>query len=173
MTTRILLATAMASTLAACASPSPMPMPMPMFSQASLPDAVKVPAGFAVAMETVGVGEITDECKAKAGPSAMAGEFEWVFVGPKAMQAHHHQAVVAVGAFGFDAHTFAKAPFFDEALAGIQRQSPCILAHQRRGLVGGLRAASGAASGAGQWCRARTLGAASVQRRGCAAHAEQ
>ena len=81
MTTRILLAAAMASTLAACAS-SP---PMPMFSQAALPDAVKVPAGFAVAMETVGVGEITYECKAKAGPSAMAGEFEWVFVGPKAV----------------------------------------------------------------------------------------
>ena len=81
MTTRILLAAAMASTLAACASAPPMPM----FSQAALPDAVKVPAGFAVAMETVGVGEITYECKAKAGPTAMAGEFEWVFVGPKAV----------------------------------------------------------------------------------------
>ena len=55
---------------------------MPMYSQAALPDAVKVPAGHAVVMETVGVGEITYECKAKA---AMAGEFEWVFVGPKAV----------------------------------------------------------------------------------------
>ena len=85
MTTRILLAAAMASTLAACASPSPMLMLMPMFSQAALPDAVKVPAGFAAAMETVGVGEITCECKAKAGPGAVAGEFEWVFVSPKAV----------------------------------------------------------------------------------------
>ena len=53
-----------------------------MFSQATLPDAVKVPAGHAVVMETVGVGEITYECRAKA---AMAGEFEWAFVGPKAV----------------------------------------------------------------------------------------
>ena len=85
MTTRILLAAAIASTLAACAGTSPMSMTMPMtnptFSQAALPDAVKVPAGHAVVMETVGVGEITYECRAKA---AMAGEFEWVFVGPKA-----------------------------------------------------------------------------------------
>ena len=83
MTTRILLAATIASTLAACAGTSPMSMPMakPMFSQAALPDAVKVPAGHAVVMETVGVGEITYECRAKA---AMAGEFEWVFVGPKA-----------------------------------------------------------------------------------------
>ena len=32
-------------------------------------------------MESVGVGEITYECRAKAG---MAGSFEWVFVGPNA-----------------------------------------------------------------------------------------
>jgi Protein of unknown function (DUF3455) len=78
MTTRLLLAAAVVATVSACASaPS-----MPMFSQAALPDAVKVPAGHAVVMETVGVGQITYECKAKA---AMAGEFEWVFVGPKAV----------------------------------------------------------------------------------------
>lgn len=53
----------------------------PMFSQDGLPDAVKVPAGHRVAMETVGVGEITYECRAKAGA---AGQFEWVFVGPDA-----------------------------------------------------------------------------------------
>ena len=81
MTTRTLLAAAVVATLGACASAPPMSM----FSQASLPDAVRVPAGFAVAIETVGVGEITYECKAKAGPTAMAGEFEWVFVGPKAV----------------------------------------------------------------------------------------
>lgn len=51
------------------------------FSQDGLADAVKVPAGHRVALETVGVGEITYECRAKAGA---AGAFEWVFVGPQA-----------------------------------------------------------------------------------------
>lgn len=51
-------------------------------AQASLPDAVKVPDGQKVMMETVGVGEITYECKAKANA---AGEMEWFFVGPKAV----------------------------------------------------------------------------------------
>jgi Protein of unknown function (DUF3455) len=64
--------------LGGCAS-SPM---APVFSQASLPDAVKVPAGQRVALETVGVGEITYQCREKA---AMAGAFEWVFVGPNAV----------------------------------------------------------------------------------------
>ncbi len=59
----------------------------PSFSQASLPDSVKVPAGHKVLMETVGVGEISYECKAKAATSASppsAAAFEWVFVGPQA-----------------------------------------------------------------------------------------
>lgn len=64
--------------VAACGSMNP---PMPMFTQDTLPDAVKVPAGHRVALETVGVGEITYECRAKAG---MAGAHEWVFVGPQA-----------------------------------------------------------------------------------------
>jgi Protein of unknown function (DUF3455) len=64
--------------LAGCATP----MAAPMFSQAALPDAVKVPAGQRVAMETVGVGDITYQCREKA---AMAGAFEWVFVGPNAV----------------------------------------------------------------------------------------
>ena len=51
------------------------------FSQDHLPDAVKVPAGHQVALETVGVGEITYECRAKA---TVPGAFEWVFVGPQA-----------------------------------------------------------------------------------------
>jgi len=51
------------------------------FDQSSLPDAVKVPAGNKVAMETVGVGEITYECRDKKDA---AGQFEWVFVGPDA-----------------------------------------------------------------------------------------
>ncbi|WP_457279128.1 DUF3455 domain-containing protein [Polaromonas sp. P5_D5] len=66
------------SLLAACGSMSPM---MPTYSQASLPAAVQVPAGNKVAMETVGVGDITYQCNAKKD---MAGQFEWVFVGPDA-----------------------------------------------------------------------------------------
>jgi hypothetical protein len=53
------------------------------YSQATLPDAVKVPAGHQVVWETVGVGEITYECRPKATATS-ANEFEWVFVGPKA-----------------------------------------------------------------------------------------
>ena len=70
----LLAPTVLVAALAGCASP-------PMFMQDALPAAVQVPAGNRVAMETVGVGEITYECKAKAG---MADAFEWVFVGPKA-----------------------------------------------------------------------------------------
>ncbi|AME27386.1 DUF3455 domain-containing protein [Burkholderia sp. PAMC 26561] len=53
----------------------------PSFSQDSLPDSVKVPAGHKVAMETVGMGEITYECKDKANAP---GTVEWTFIGPKA-----------------------------------------------------------------------------------------
>ena len=53
----------------------------PMFSQAALPDTVKVPMGHNVAMETVGAGTITYECRAKKDT---AGQFEWAFVGPSA-----------------------------------------------------------------------------------------
>ena len=63
------------SLLAACGSMTPM------YSQAMLPAAVQVPAGHKVAMETVGVGEITYQCSAKKD---MAGQFEWVFAGPDA-----------------------------------------------------------------------------------------
>ena len=51
------------------------------YSQQALPAAVQVPAGHTVAMETVGVGQITYECRAKKD---MASEHEWVFVGPEA-----------------------------------------------------------------------------------------
>ena len=74
---RFTLATSAAAILCACAS-SPT---MTAFTQASLPDAVKVPAGHKVALETVGVGQITYECRAKKD---MANQFEWVFVGPDA-----------------------------------------------------------------------------------------
>lgn len=74
----VLAAVPSAALLAACGA---MPM-SPMFSQDTLPDAIKVPAGHRVALETVGVGEITYECREKAG---MTGQAEWVFVGPSAV----------------------------------------------------------------------------------------
>ena len=73
-------AIAAAVLLSACGSM--MSSPKPMYSQDSLPDSIKVPAGNKVAMETVGVGEITYECRDKAN---MPGQTEWVFVGPKAV----------------------------------------------------------------------------------------
>ena len=71
------LAAAAALALTACAT-GPAPM---MYSQAMLPASVQVPMGHKVVMETVGAGDITYECRAKAN---MAGQFEWVFVGPDA-----------------------------------------------------------------------------------------
>ena len=81
MRIRTSLTLLVAITLAACASQDPMAGQKPMFSQASLPPSVQVPVGHKVAMETVGMGEITYECRTKAD---MAGQFEWVFVGPEA-----------------------------------------------------------------------------------------
>ena len=78
MMIRTAIAAAALSMLAACGSMTPM---MPSYSQAGLPAAVQVPAGNKVAMETIGRGEITYECRAKAGA---AGQFEWVFAGPDA-----------------------------------------------------------------------------------------
>ena len=80
--------------LSACAGTSPMTPMAPIYSQAALPDAVKVPVGNKVAMETVGVGEITYECREKA---AAAGQFEWVFVGPNAVL--NSRAGKAVGTY--------------------------------------------------------------------------
>ena len=56
-------------------------MTAPIFDQATIPAEVRVPAGHRVMLETVGIGEITYECRTKAN---MAGQFEWVFVGPDA-----------------------------------------------------------------------------------------
>jgi len=78
MFTKATLVATAAIALSACASN--MSAPAKMFSQASLPAAVQVPAGHKVAMETVGVGQITYECRAKKD---MMGH-EWVFVGPDA-----------------------------------------------------------------------------------------
>ena len=70
------------SALTGCGSMSAKPMAAAsMYSQASLPAAVQVPAGHKVAMETVGAGDITYQCNPKKD---MAGQFEWVFVGPDA-----------------------------------------------------------------------------------------
>jgi hypothetical protein len=80
-TTATLSGLAAAAALTACAGMAPMAA-APTFMQDSLPAAVQVPAGHQVAMETVGSGEITYECRAK---TAMAGEFEWAFVGPNAV----------------------------------------------------------------------------------------
>ena len=51
------------------------------YSQDALPASVQVPAGHQVAMQTVGVGKIAYECKAKKD---MSGH-EWVFGGPDAV----------------------------------------------------------------------------------------
>ncbi|MEO8118526.1 MAG: DUF3455 domain-containing protein, partial [Rhodoferax sp.] len=79
MKTRNTLASLAVVGLAACATQGGSSMAP--FSQAGLPDAVKVPAGHQVAMETVGAGDITYECRVKKD---MADQFEWVFVGPNA-----------------------------------------------------------------------------------------
>ena len=57
------------------------PMMMTKVDNASLPEAVRVPAGQTMRMATTGVGEITYECREKA---AAAGQYEWAFVGPVA-----------------------------------------------------------------------------------------
>lgn len=81
----LLVGTALTSALllAACGSMSHSgsSSSMSSFSQASLPASIQVPAGNKVAMETVGVGTVTYECRDKAN---MPGQMEWVFVGPDA-----------------------------------------------------------------------------------------
>ncbi len=68
-----------AAALTACGSMTPHAVPG--FDQRTLPAVVQVPAGQRVAMETVGAGDITYECRAKKD---MPSAFEWVFVGPDA-----------------------------------------------------------------------------------------
>ena len=70
MNARLIVA-AVAATLA-----SPLAL-----AQSDLPEPVRVPAGHKMVMKAVGVGELTYECRAKAGDPAA---FEWVFVGPVA-----------------------------------------------------------------------------------------
>jgi hypothetical protein len=71
--------------LAACSSTMKAP---------EAPAAVAVPAGNKAVMTTVGIGELTYECRAKAN---MAGAFEWAFVGPDAVL--YDTGKVAVGKY--------------------------------------------------------------------------
>ncbi|MBC7718553.1 MAG: DUF3455 domain-containing protein [Chitinophagaceae bacterium] len=71
-----------AALLTACGSMATSGGSMPMFSQDSLPDTIKVPMGQKIALETVGTGEISYECRDKVNAP---GATEWVFVGPKAI----------------------------------------------------------------------------------------
>lgn len=81
MTLRIVTASVSLLALGLLAACSSLPPSAPAYSQTALPAAVQVPAGNSVALETVGVGEITYQCRAKKDA---AGQFEWVFVGPAA-----------------------------------------------------------------------------------------
>ncbi|BET13438.1 DUF3455 domain-containing protein [Pandoraea sputorum] len=63
--------------LGACAANMSMPG-----ASAPVADAVKVPDGHRVALQTVGKGDILYECREKK--EAM-GQFEWTFVGPDAV----------------------------------------------------------------------------------------
>ena len=65
--------------LTACGSMMPG---QPVFDQSALPATIQVPAGNKVALETVGIGEITYECRDKANAPGIT---EWVFVGPSAV----------------------------------------------------------------------------------------
>lgn len=84
MPIRSTLSAALAATallgLTACASPTAS---APAMASAAnmVPAAVQVPAGHKVAMETLGVGLITYECKAKTDA---AGQYAWTFAGPDA-----------------------------------------------------------------------------------------
>jgi hypothetical protein len=87
----------LAATVSACSGMSQTsgdrstPAGMPMGNQESVPAAVRVPSGNRVAMETVGVGEITYECRLKQGAGT---DHEWVFAGPKARLATRAGATV-------------------------------------------------------------------------------
>ena len=74
------LATTALIGLTACAG-NMATQPAKMASAAMVPETMQVPAGHQVAMETVGVGMITYQCRVKKD---MAGQYEWAFAGPDA-----------------------------------------------------------------------------------------
>lgn len=63
----------------------------PPVDNASLPEAVRAPAGARQTMWTVGAGEITYECREKKDA---AGQFEWAFVAPVATLKDRSGAIV-------------------------------------------------------------------------------
>jgi hypothetical protein len=71
-----LLASGAALLLAACSSAPPLPK---VYSQDKLPQAVMVPAGHSVALETRATGVLNYECK----PTA-TGPYGWVLISPQA-----------------------------------------------------------------------------------------
>ena len=80
-TTPVVATLGLVALLAGCATSSMSPGARPVFAQDGLPEAVRVPAGQRVAMETVGSGTVTYECKERTGASG----HEWTFVGPDAV----------------------------------------------------------------------------------------
>lgn len=82
--TIIVGAIALSALLGACSTTGMMTAP-------DAPAAVTVPAGNRVAMKTVGIGDLTYECRAKAGA---ADTFEWVFAGPNAVLYDMNKAAV-------------------------------------------------------------------------------
>ncbi|MEO6407317.1 MAG: DUF3455 domain-containing protein [Burkholderiaceae bacterium] len=84
MKTYPLVVTAAAAVLSACASApmsTHMAAPMMMVDNATLPEPVRVPPGQKIRMTATGVGDLSYECREKKD---MAGQHEWVFVGPVA-----------------------------------------------------------------------------------------
>lgn len=77
----VLGAVSAAVLLTACGSMSGSGMMAPTFNQSSLPPTIMVPPGNKVALETVGMGIVTYECRDKANAP---GQTEWVFAGPDA-----------------------------------------------------------------------------------------
>jgi hypothetical protein len=73
-TSSILLSTLSVSLLASCGGMQTMAAP-------DVPAAIAVPAGHKMAMRQVGAGDLTYECRAKAGTA----DHEWVFAGPNAV----------------------------------------------------------------------------------------
>jgi hypothetical protein len=71
---------AVVTLISACAT-SKMAPTAATFDLSVLPDEIRVPVGNKVAMEAVGVGQITYECRPKKDA---AGQYVWVFVGPDA-----------------------------------------------------------------------------------------
>ena len=76
----VILTAGIVTLLSACASQTPS-TPSMMVDNTTLPEAVRAPASEKQILWTVGVGEITYECRPKRD---MAGQYEWAFVAPVA-----------------------------------------------------------------------------------------